>query len=69
MNVSALLLTVPEVAALTQLSEAQLYLMVRRTEILHLKVGRVVRIARADLERWITQQAAAADGRRSGRAA
>ena len=56
MESSALLLTVPEVADLTRISVAQLYLMLRRGELPCVKVGRVYRVPRAALERWIADQ-------------
>ncbi len=48
--------TVKQVAKQLQLSKAQVYSMVARNEIPHLKIGRVIRIRQTDLIKWMDEQ-------------
>ncbi len=50
------ILTVREVAAYLQISKSKIYYMLSRDEIPHIRIGRNVRIRRADLHRWMEQQ-------------
>ena len=47
------LMTISEVSEYTQISKSKLYLMVRRGEIPHIKIGKNVRVLESDLEEWI----------------
>jgi excisionase family DNA binding protein len=51
-----LLVKAPEAAALLSLSERKLWEMRNCRQIPHVKIGRAVRYAVADLEAWIEQQ-------------
>lgn len=48
-----LLLTVPQAANRLGISRSTLYLLLRNGDITAIKIGRSVRIAVAELERWI----------------
>ncbi len=48
--------TVKQVAKQLQLSKAQVYAMVTKGEIRHLKIGRIIRLRQADLNRWLEEQ-------------
>jgi excisionase family DNA binding protein len=47
------ILTVPQVAEYLQISKSKLYLMIRRGEIPHVKIGKNVRIFESDLIEWL----------------
>lgn len=53
---SVLLLTVPQSASLLQLGLNRVYEMCRTGELPSVKVGKQIRIPRAELERWVNQQ-------------
>ena len=48
--------TIPEVAAYLKISKSKIYYLVSKKEIPHLKIGRNVRIRRADLQMWMEKQ-------------
>ncbi len=48
--------TVRELAAYLKISKAQIYSMVSRNEIPHLKIGRVIRIRQKDLDQWMEER-------------
>lgn len=50
-----LLLTIPDAAALLSLSRSKLYEFIARRELRTVHVGRSVRIARAELERFVNE--------------
>jgi excisionase family DNA binding protein len=52
----ALLLTVPEAAAVLRLSASTLKLMIRRGELPVVRCGRAVRIPRRELELWVANR-------------
>lgn len=50
------IMTIPQVAEYLQISKSKLYLMVRRGEIPHVKIGKNVRVMESDLEEWLMEQ-------------
>ena len=48
--------TLPKVAAYLKISKSKIYHLVSKKEIPHLKIGRNVRIRRADLQIWMEKQ-------------
>ena len=49
-------LTIRETAEYLKLSKSKVYLMVKRKEIPHLKMGKSVRIRQSDLQEWLEQK-------------
>gem|GEM_PF-2284272 len=49
-------LTVPQVAEILQISPSKLYLLIKREQFPHVRIGRNVRIIQSDLEEWIEQR-------------
>jgi putative molybdopterin biosynthesis protein len=45
--------TIPEVAKYLKISKSKLYYLVQRNQIPHVRIGRNVRIRKADLNAWI----------------
>jgi len=45
--------TIPEVASYLKLSKSKVYRLVQRGKIPYIRIGRNVRIAESDLEKWI----------------
>ena len=50
------ILTIPEVAAHLQMSKSKVYDLVKRQLIPSIRIGRNVRIAEKDLEKWLEEQ-------------
>lgn len=48
--------TVPEVAKLLKLSQSNLYKLVKREQIPHIRIGKSIRIRHADLTKWLDEQ-------------
>ena len=61
-NGAKLLLNVQEASELLGVGTALVYEMVRRDEIPHIRLGRLVKIPRQALEAWIAQASGIADG-------
>ncbi len=53
MSSEAILLTVTEVQALTQLGRTKVYELIHRGQLPIIRIGRSVRIRRDALERWL----------------
>lgn len=51
------MLTVSEAAAYLRISRDLAYELVRRTELPHVRLGRVIRVPKFGLEQWIARQA------------
>ena len=47
------ILTIPTVAKMLHISKAKIYILIRRKEIPHIKIGRNVRIMESDLIKWL----------------
>ena len=47
------ILTISQVAKYLQLSKSKAYYLVKRNEILHIRIGRNVRVLEGDLIKWI----------------
>lgn len=60
-NGDALLLTVKETAALLHISEKTVYQIIGQGDLPHIRFGRVIRIPRFVLERWVCEQAGVRD--------
>ena len=56
-----ILLKVEEAAKLLQVSRDTIYEMVHRGEMPHIKIGRIIRIPRTGLERWVTVESGLPD--------
>jgi excisionase family DNA binding protein len=52
----ALVLRVQEVAELLDVNRATVYLMVRRGELPHVRVAKAIRVARADVEAYVSER-------------
>jgi excisionase family DNA binding protein len=50
------IMTIPQVAEYLQISKSKLYLMVRREELPHIRIGKNVRVLESDLEEWLMEQ-------------
>ena len=59
-----LLLTVPEAAELLRVHSNHVYELIRRGELPHVRLGRVIRLPRHRLEQWIEEQCGASEGGR-----
>ena len=57
MNDDQLLLTVPEVAKVLRIGRNLAYELVARGEIPSVRLGRVIRVPRSSLERWLEREA------------
>lgn len=51
------ILTIAEVAKLTKISKAKIYELIKRNQIPHIKIDRIVRIKQSELIRWLNKQA------------
>ena len=60
-NGDTLMLTVRETAALLHISEKTVYKTIEQGTLPHVRFGRVIRIPRFGLERWIAEQAGVPD--------
>ena len=49
-------LTVPQLAEIIQISPSNLYLLIKKEQFPHVRIGRNVRILQSDLEEWIEQR-------------
>ncbi len=58
MNDDTLLLTVPETARLLRISRNLAYELVARGELPAVRLGRVIRIPRSELDDWLEKSAA-----------
>ena len=58
MNDDTLLLTVPETAQLLRISRNLAYELVARGELPAVRLGRVIRIPRSELDDWLEKSAA-----------
>jgi len=58
----ALLLTVEQAAELLQVSKGLAYDLCREGKLPHVRLGRVIRVPRFGLERWIAHEAGASAG-------
>ena len=56
-----LLLSVKEAATLLGVGSGLIYEMVRKDEVPHIRLGRLVKIPRQGLEAWIAQESGLAD--------
>jgi len=50
------ILTIPEVARYLKISKSKIYLLVTTKQIPYIRIGKNVRVRRADLERWLDSQ-------------
>ncbi len=66
METSAPLLTVAEAAELLRVHPNHVYELIRRGELPHVRLGRVIRLPRHRLEQWIEDQCGASEGGRDG---
>jgi len=57
MNDDQLLLTVPEVAKVLRIGRNLAYELVARGEIPCVRLGRMIRVPRSSLERWLEREA------------
>lgn len=57
-------LTVEQIAKLLQISRTHAYALVHQRGFPSVRLGRVIRVPRAALDRWIEQQAAGGNGAR-----
>ena len=60
-NGNALMLSVKETSALLHISEKTVYKQIKQGDLPHVRFGRVIRIPRFGLERWICDQAGVPD--------
>ena len=60
-NEAKLLLSVKEASELLGVGTGLVYEMVRRDELPHVRLGRLVKISRQGLEAWIAQESGLAD--------
>jgi excisionase family DNA binding protein len=51
------IMTVPETAEYLTLSKSKVYILVKRNQIPHIKIGKNVRIRREDLLVWLEKKA------------
>ena len=47
------IMTVPETAEYLKLSKSKVYILVKRNQIPHIKIGKNVRIRRSELLKWL----------------
>ena len=47
------ILTISEVAKILKMSKSQVYLLIQRRQLPHIKLQRNVRVRMSDLERWL----------------
>ena len=64
MDDSTPLLTVAEAAELLRVHSNHVYELIRRGELPHVRLGRVIRLPRHRLEQWIEEQCGASEGGR-----
>ncbi len=65
MNDAPMLLTVPETARLLRISRNLAYELVARGELPAVRLGRVIRIPRSELDDWLGRAAAESSNRNS----
>ena len=49
-------MTVPDVAEYLKISKAKIYVLIKRKQIPHIKIGRNVRIKESELMKWLDKQ-------------
>lgn len=52
------IMTVPQVAEYLQISKSKIYLMIKRGEMPHIRIGKNVRVLESDLKEWLEAQRA-----------
>ena len=62
MDANPPLLTVAEAAELLRVHSNHVYELIRRGELPHVRLGRVIRLPRHRLEQWIEEQCGASEG-------
>jgi excisionase family DNA binding protein len=50
------IMTIPQVAAVLQISKAKIYMMVKRGQIPYIRIFRNVRIRESELNKWLDKQ-------------
>lgn len=56
------LLTIPQVAAILQISKAKIYNLAKKNKIPHIKIEKNIRIRESELIKWLQSQEVKGDG-------